>query len=383
VALSHAEKLDKLKNAYSNTDNLPKFLLNFLPNAFRREFGIPWYLRLIYHWVLVLGLTRILVIIPRKHAKSTGITFGLVLYCILYKKKKYILIIGNILDTAMDFLERIRWYLENDKQVREVYGDLTLEFVGGDEEDEIEYLATGKQKKSKKWNNKKFRCSNGVTIGCVGSGKSMRGLIDLDNRPDAVFADDIEDKKNTNTPDLRRNTARWWYEVVMELGSEDCQYFLIGTIPHYDAFIVSLSKNPKWKVIFLRGMLTDTELEEVNKDIPDEFKFDPKESIMPEARPIYSEDGTDRIEYFYEGKLYPFVDRETGEPYRHVIWEDRYSVNYFMDKLEDARNTIQSGMSLESSFWQENFNIPTSVSDSVFNQFPVMDIEFVKSEYSY
>lgn len=381
--MDHQTKIDQLRTAWGKVENIPNFLLSLLPNAFKSEFGIPWYLRLIYYWVLVLKLTRILVIIPRKHAKSTGITFGLVLYCILYKKKKYILIIGNILDTAMDFLERIRWYLENDQRVKEVYGDMTLDFIGGDDEDEIEYLATGKQKKSKKWNNKKFRCSNGVTVACVGSGKSMRGLIDLDNRPDFVIGEDIEDKKNTNTADLRRATAKWWYEVVMELGDESCQYFLIGTIPHYDAFIVTLSQNPSWKVILLRGMLTDSELEKVNKDLPDEYKFNPKKSITPEGRPIYSEDGSEKVEYYYEGKPYPFIDRLTGEPYRHVIWEERYDYNYFYDKLVDARNSVQSGQSLEPSFWQESFNLPTTQVDTVFNQFPVMDIEFINSHYSY
>jgi hypothetical protein len=376
-------KTEQLRAGYGDVKHLPKFLLNMLPNAFRREFGIPWYLRLVFYWVLVLKLQRILVIIPRKHAKSTGITFGLVLYCILYKKKKYILIIGNILDTAMDFLERIRWYLENDQRVKEVYGDLTLEFVGGDEDDEIEYLATGKKKKSKKWNNKKFRCSNGVTIACVGSNKSMRGLIDLDNRPDFVIGEDIEDKKNTNTPDLRKGTARWWYQVVMELGDESCQYLLIGTIPHYDAFIVTLSNNPSWKVIFLRGMLTDTELENVNKDIPEEYQFKPRKSITPTVKQMYGEDGSEEVYYYYEGKRYPFVDAITGEPYRHVIWEDRYDYHYFYDKWLDAKNSVQSGESMEASFWQENFNIPTSLTDTVFSQFPVLDLTYEQSQYIY
>ncbi|MEM4326254.1 MAG: hypothetical protein QXU40_03055, partial [Candidatus Pacearchaeota archaeon] len=84
-----------------------------------------------------------------------------------------------------------------------------------------------------------------------------------------------------------------------------------------------------------------------------------------------------------ENLPYPFIDKVTGEPYRHIIWEERYDFHYFYDKLIDARNSIQSGQSLEPSFWQENFNLPITQTDTLFGQFPTIDVEITNLNYTY
>lgn len=345
---------EKIKESFRKDINL--FLLRLFPDDFNEKYGIPWYLRLIYHVVLVLKLKKMCIVIPRFHAKTTGVTFGLVMYLIVHKLKRSIVLIGNKVGDgtsgSTNFLERISFHLKNNKKLRYYYGDLTSEYIGEDYEEE-EFIIGNKKQKSKKWSSKTIRCSNGVTVSVLGSLSAMRGLLQLGIRPDLVIGDDIEDKKNTNTRTLRQALLRWWYDVPMKLGAESTQYFYIGTILHHDSIPIRLHRNPKWWSIFLRGMMTDAEVEELNETLPDGFKWNPTVSLPNDK------------------------SKNMFAPYRHIIWPERKTYRYFKDEWEDAH---YSGV--EDSFWQEIFNIPRSEKEKVFTTFPTIDFEIKDMVYA-
>ena len=335
--------MDKKKRILEEFEkNYKFFLLTLFPRAFRRDFGIPWFTRYIYHEILDKNIRRFVTAIPRKHAKTTAITFGAVMYSILMRKRKFIVIISNTMDKAMRFLERIKFYIETDPLVRFYFGDLTTEVIADD------YVEVNK---TRKWNSRTIRTSTGIAVSALGAMSSMRGLLDVDNRPDMIIGDDIEDKNNTNTLALREKLLDWWYEVVMELGDDDCQHIYIGTIPHHDSLICKLLDNESWSPFLLRAILNDEELESINRRLPKEFRFNPQ-------RPITRKDNI-------------FKDR------KYIIWEERYNYEYFYDKYKDAERANRL-----PSFWQEHFNIPKSEHERIFKTFPTIDLELKEVGYA-
>src|SRR3989304_213882 len=122
------------------------------PYAFRRAGGeLSIFARYIL-WALINHL-KIIVQLPRFHAKSTVITFLYVMYCILIKKKKYILILSSTGGQAVKFLMRIRVYLQS-RKMRTYYGDIGRAVDIKDVNESFEYVEEDGKKRSRVWNLK-------------------------------------------------------------------------------------------------------------------------------------------------------------------------------------------------------------------------------------
>jgi len=51
---------------------------------------------------------RMAIAAPRGHAKSTIVSLAYILWCICYRKERFIMLISNTLDQASDFLSQIK-----------------------------------------------------------------------------------------------------------------------------------------------------------------------------------------------------------------------------------------------------------------------------------
>ncbi|MDT2273789.1 hypothetical protein P7H20_01255 [Paenibacillus larvae] len=69
-------------------------------------------------------------------------------------------------------------------------------------------------------------------------GKLFVDEIGTEKVPDLVICDDLEDKRNTNTEQLRQELFDWFTKVVSAVGrsgrQEDCNNHM-GTVVHVDA----------------------------------------------------------------------------------------------------------------------------------------------------
>jgi len=334
------EKLRQIHQIYQK--RIDRFLLNLFPNAFKVKFGIPIYAIAIANAILN-GIEKMAIVLPRKHAKSTLITFGLVMYFILFRKKKFILIISNTLDQAEHFLERIKYYLQTSKVLAlfpSLRGEMTDEQFGDDVYEE------GRLKKV--WNSRKVRLPTGQYIAVAGAKKSLRGLISIDDRPDLVINDDIEDRKNTNTPELISALLDWFYEVILPIGSDDCQFVNIGTIVNRASLLPTLLKNPEWKSLECEAIM-------------DKNEYISKLKAFDETLDISEVEALETIEWEGQSGMVP-------------IWYTRYSLGYYEHKKRDYEFSNRL-----PSFYQEYFNRSKSKSSDALAHMKFVDAEFFEA----
>jgi phage terminase large subunit-like protein len=162
---------------------------------------------------------------PREHAKSTVVSVIFPLYCICYKLRRFIVLIGDNQANAALQLASIKEELESNAKLREDFGDLV-----GD----------------KKWDVNDCRTNTGITIVARGAGQSMRGLRYRQYRPDLIVIDDLENEESVDNPETREKLIKWFKGTVMSLG-KSAQIFAVGTILHFDSFLSNLLDTEKFK----------------------------------------------------------------------------------------------------------------------------------------
>lgn len=162
---------------------------------------------------------------PRGNAKSTIVSFVTVIWCAVYRKKKYILLISDTSSQANDFLLAIKQEFEDN--------DLLVGDFGS-----MQGLI---------WTNSDIILSNGIRIQAFGAGKKIRGRRHMQYRPDLVIGDDLENDENVESVDQRKKMFSWWTKAVSKAGDERTDFIVIGTIIHSDSLLAKLLKNPVYK----------------------------------------------------------------------------------------------------------------------------------------
>jgi predicted phage terminase large subunit-like protein len=166
---------------------------------------------------------------PRGEAKSTLVSLIFVLWCLVFERKRYLLIIMDAFDQATTMLEAVKAELEANPR-------LAMDFP----------QATGQ---GRVWQVGVVVSRNDVKIQVFGSGKRMRGLRHGPHRPDLVIGDDLENDENVRSPEQRDKLESWLKKTVLHLGAADgaMDVVVIGTVLHYDSVLSRLLNNPLWE----------------------------------------------------------------------------------------------------------------------------------------
>lgn len=183
------------------------------------------------------GTMGFVVAAPRGHAKSTILTFLIVLYWICLKRKRFVVIVSDTATMAETFVNDIRKQLEENPRLREDFGDLCGDTVIG---------------RPLKWTLGDFTAAHKDKLGrpayttrvlARGTGAQFRGLRSGAYRPDAVMCDDLENDELVRTPEQRAKIWEWFTKAVLPaLDPELGAVFVIGTILHFDSLLQRLLK---------------------------------------------------------------------------------------------------------------------------------------------
>lgn len=173
--------------------------------------------------------------LPRGFGKSTIISVGLPLWCIVggddprargkrrTARKHYIFIIKDSFDQAKLELASIRHELEGNEELRRDFGDL----VGTP------------------WGKAEITTANGTKVDALGTGQKVRGRRHGPYRPDLVIADDLENDDMVMSPTQRAKVKTWWARAVEKAGDpQRCDYIALGTLIHYDCFQAWMLQRP-------------------------------------------------------------------------------------------------------------------------------------------
>jgi predicted phage terminase large subunit-like protein len=241
VALQKSDPRELLAQAWEMAaeiaDFAVKYLGHFMIDPKSGEFTAPAeFHKEVYR--ILLSEQYAAIAAPREHAKSTVVSVIFPLFCICYKKRRFIVLISDTQPQAALQLAAIKEELETNEELRKDFGDLV-----GD----------------KKWDVNDCRTSTGITMCARGAGQRLRGLRYRMWRPDLVICDDLENEEGVENPETREKLVRWFKGTVMNLGKY-CQIFVVGTILHYDSFLSELLDESKFKrFVKRRYMAVDTD----------------------------------------------------------------------------------------------------------------------------
>ncbi len=163
---------------------------------------------------------------PRGNAKSTWISLILFLWCMAYKYRSFMVIIGDTASQAEDFVQFIKAELEVNERL---------------EQDFPQLFGRGRI-----WRADTIVTRTGIKIKGVGADQPFRGMRHGHKRPDLVVGDDIENDEAVESAEQRNKLKKKVLKKILKLGTKETIYWFIGTILHYDSFLSNLLKMPGW-----------------------------------------------------------------------------------------------------------------------------------------
>lgn len=155
---------------------------------------------------------------PRGFGKSVRLSFAYPLWCLLYRKEVFILIIGASQEAAENQLESIRRELEENELIIDDFGLMQTD---------------------KMWSKKKLILANGCAITAKGAGSALRGARYRERRPDLVICDDILKDGAAGSQTQRDKIYSWVKRVLFPLG-RDLFLIFVNTIFHSDDLVCRL-----------------------------------------------------------------------------------------------------------------------------------------------
>lgn len=148
---------------------------------------------------------------PRQHGKSTRMTFAYPLWCLLFCKAQFVLIVGASDDDARQQMDNIKYALEENQKILDDFGS----------------------RRGSPWNTGSLRLSDGPQIMAKGKGGSLRGRRNQQYRPDLIIIDDTLKDEESDSPQIREKLWRWFNRTVQPLSTE-ALIVVVNTITNTD-----------------------------------------------------------------------------------------------------------------------------------------------------
>ena len=164
---------------------------------------------------------------PRGHGKSQVISFLLIIWCVVYKYKRNILLISDTLDQARGFIAAIKTEFEENELLKADFGNLVSE---------------------EKWAQDKIITANKVQVYGRGAGQKLRGNKYGSIRPSLVIIDDLENDESVETEQQRKKLFNWFMKALIPVGEPTTDYIFIGTVLHYESLLQKLLTAPTFSM---------------------------------------------------------------------------------------------------------------------------------------
>lgn len=201
---------------------------------------------------------KIAVAAPRGHAKSTYLSKAFPLHELLYRKRKYVLMVSETPKVALANLDWIRNQLKFNVKLRNDFGPLLSPRDQGNLRDNNEgFIAYEPQGEIKR----QIALLESASTGGAIRGRNWNGY-----RPDLIILDDLEDARaggNASTVDQRSQLRDWFAQSVIPLGDpkgKRTAFVYMGTTVHADALLMNvLYKRSDFKTRLYRAIITQPE----------------------------------------------------------------------------------------------------------------------------
>ena len=226
---------------------------------------------------------------PRAHGKSTAITHAYLLAALLFRDRKFALIVSDTESQAINFLSDLKDELINNEDLINLFG--IKELVKDSQTDIIVSFTDGEQ----------FR------VLVRGAEQRVRGLKWDQKRPDLIICDDLEGDEQVLNKERREKFRRWFYAALLPCRAQHGIVRIVGTVLHLDSLL--------------------------NRLMPPDYDGD-----YTKVEPLKTYSTRKRVEW--RSVRY----RAHSEDYQEILWADRYEADFFRNKKEDyTKQGIQIG----------------------------------------
>lgn len=244
---SHKDSPD-LQEVEANLDLIRRALRNdgeFFIEFFLPELDMPVPLFHLECWGLMTDQEkqRILLAIPRDHAKTTLAKLVVVWY-FLFTSRRFCVYLSNTNAIALGACKDIIGFLETDNFVS-TFGKIKM--IKSSENDSLWVfnmpMGDGKMKK--------------CILRAIGQGQQMRG-INIDNqRPDIAVVDDVEDLENTGSEILQKKLDRWMYGPFLKALARKHKIIWLGNMLSKTSLLARQARNPRWNPVVFGSLVED------------------------------------------------------------------------------------------------------------------------------
>lgn len=218
------------------------FVGSILAPRFDGKAGIPDFHR--ECWELCCGPEKfVAVAAPRGHAKSTAITLGYGLATLLFRERRFMLLVSDTEAQASLFLGTFKQELQDNQDLIDLFG------VKKDEKGLVKFLKDTES-------DIIVEMDDGHTFRIIakGSEQKLRGLIWNGSRPDIIMIDDFENDELVMNKDRRDKMKRWFKGALLPCRSDSGIVRIVGTILHMDSLLEGMMPNMSDRMTVEEGL---------------------------------------------------------------------------------------------------------------------------------
>lgn len=176
---------------------------------------------------------------PRGHAKSTAITHGYGLATLLFRERKFMLLVSDTESQASMFLGMMKQELQDNHELIELFGLYKNDkgFVQFDKDSETDIVV-------------RFQDGHRFRIIAKGAEQKLRGLIWDGSRPDIILCDDMENDELVMNKERRDKMRKWFNGALVPSLADRGIIRMVGTILHSDSLLERFMPNPSDKLTY-------------------------------------------------------------------------------------------------------------------------------------
>lgn len=190
------------------------------------------------------ALQRVLLAIPRDHAKTTLAKLAVVWY-FLFTNHRFCVYLSNTNGIAKNACKDIVGYIRS-PNFEATYGK--VRFTKESDTDSLWQFEIPMD------NGRVKKC----TLRAVGAGQQMRG-INIDNqRPDIAVVDDVEDNENTDSELLQKKLDKWIFGPFIKALARQKKIIWLGNMLQKTSLLARLSQRKNWNPVVFGALVKDT-----------------------------------------------------------------------------------------------------------------------------
>lgn len=314
---------------YFSDDRNPENETNLIPKGFSMEDAPSFHRELckkLDELTAVKPTKNIAWASPRGSGKSAYLSNIYPTHSVVYRTRKYIIIISETIAMSQSFLEFISTNLKHNQKLREDFGEV---------------LSPNKNKNIED-NQDSFVTFTDIKVQASSMGGQLRGSRFRNTRPDLILCDDLESAKNTNTKDLRDKNLHWFNSVVVPLGDpHKTAIIYMGTLVHGQGLLPNVLKRAEFDSKIFSAVIS----EPVHQEL-----WDKVEEILRDVN------NPNRLQ---EAKAFYLANKEKMDEGVEVLWESRFSYfDLIVKKVEIGSRAFAS----------EYLNKPTDDESVIFKE---------------